>query len=214
MRFSTLLNAVIAAALFYGCSATVPIRSLPSRSQEITGSIGGPFIELGSSNIPLPYMSVGYFVGATNDVTLGASVHLIPAVLGDAIVDATALYRIHKQTDLPEITASLQLGLMSDLRLLRSTRFIPTIGINASQEIGSRTICFVGFENTIQIASPSYIFSPYLGARHKFSDGFALTLEGKWMAVNVNTAHGVMEGAGSVDDHGDIGIFLGMEFGL
>lgn len=192
----------------------MPVRTLAPGESRVTASVGGPTIELGNSNIPLPYLSVGFFHGATDDFTLGGSVHLIPAALGDCVIDIAGIYRLHRQSDLPEVTATFQVGLLTDFRFLRNVRCFPTIGINASQEFGSHVLGFIGFDNTVQIASPLYIVSPYLGARYTFSDGFAMTLQSKWMAANVNTAHGIFEGAGSVGGHGDIAIFIGMEFGL
>jgi hypothetical protein len=214
-----LMRPIILTTLFFscivsfGCSATVPIRTLAPGEHSLSVSLGGPMIELGST-IPVPYISTGYYAGATDELTIGANLHLIPVALRDIVVDASAIYRLHKQSDIPEITASLQIGLLSDLRSAKNLRCIPTIGINASQEIGSRLICFLGFENTFQIASPWYIVSPLVGMHYQFSHGFGMTLENKWMAANINTAHGIFEGAGSVGGQGDIAVFIGMDFGL
>jgi hypothetical protein len=192
----------------------MPVRTLGTGESMIAASVGGPTIALGSTHIPLPYLSAGYFRGASDNLTLGATVHLIPAALGDAVVDVAGVYCLHKQSDLPEVTATLQLGLLTDFRFLRNVRCFPTIGLNASQALSQRLLGFVGFENTIQFASPSYIVSPYLGVRYTFSEGFRMTLQSKWMAANVNTANGLFEGAGSLGGNGDIGVFVGMEFGL
>jgi hypothetical protein len=197
-----------------GCSATGPVRTLPKGDNVISVSIGGPAVELGSSTIPIPYLTAGYFSGISDDITIGGNLHVLSAGFGNAAIDGSILYKIIKEDGLvPELTATGQLYFFSDLRQLNDTRLFPDIRITASYS-KDKTLFFFGFDNTFEFSDPGYLITPLLGVSYQFSHGFGLQFEGKWMAANINTAHGVFEGSGSISGNGNLGIFIGLQFGL
>jgi hypothetical protein len=88
------------------------------------------------------------------------------------------------------------------------------VSVNASYLVGTSTLLYAGAEQLIQFKKPQYFFTPFAGSRLSLSDRSALQIELKWMAANVNSAHGIFRGTGSIGGHGDVGIFFGFTYGL
>jgi hypothetical protein len=88
------------------------------------------------------------------------------------------------------------------------------VSVNASYLLGHSTLLYAGADQLMQFNKPQYFVAPFAGTQLSLSDRSALQIELKWMAANVNSAHGIFRGTGSIGDHGDIGIFFGFNYGL
>ncbi len=214
-----LLNsqAIVACMVFsflaFHCGATQPVRVLDEGSTKISTSLGGPFIPLGNNLVPLPYLTAGVQHGYTGSTTLTANAHLLTALFGDIGIDVGAAQRILSQQEIiPEVTAKAQMYFFYDARRGNNPRFFPMLTANASHRVGNATLVYFGADNFFQFSKPSYFVSPFIGTQFPLGCGVEMQVESKWMAANVNTAHGVFEGEGSIGGNGNIGLFFGFNY--
>ena len=203
---------LLAVMFWLGCGATQPVRVLDEGKTEASLSLGGPIIQFGSAPIPVPYLTIGAMHGCTNDLTLTANAHLLSAALGDIGLDAGAAMRLIKQDGaIPEVTGKVQLYLFDNIAHgPNSPRFFPMISLNGSYLIGESSLFYAGIDNVFQLSKPSYILSPFIGTEFYISRRISGQIETKWMAANINTSHGILEGYASLGGSGNIGIFLGL----
>lgn len=201
--------------LFFGCGATQPVRVIDQGSTQAAVSLGGPLIPFGGMTVPTPYLNLGLIHGYKDNLTLTGNIHATTALLKNAAFDVGAAVRLARENKgWPELTAKGQLYLFSDLVRFDNARMFPLLSINASSLIGNSTLLYAGMEQLIQFSKPHYFLTPFAGTQVCLSDRSALQVELKWMAANVNSAHGIFRGTGSIGSHGDVGLFFGFTYGL
>jgi hypothetical protein len=165
--------------------------------------------------VPTPYLNLGLIHGYKENLTLTGNIHATMAVLKNAAFDVGAATRLVRESNgWPEVTAKGQLYVFSDLERFDALRVFPMVSVNASYLLGHSTLLYAGADQLIQFNKPQYFVAPFAGTQLSLSDRSALQIELKWMAANVNSAHGIFRGTGSIGDHGDIGIFFGFNYGL
>lgn len=198
-----------------GCGLTQPVRVVDQGSTQAAVSLGGPLIPFGGMKVPTPYLNVGLIHGYGQNLTLTGNVHISAALLKDAAFDVGATTRLSREWNgWPEWTAKGQLYVFSDLEMFANVRVFPMITVNGSYLLGSSTLVYAGADQLVQFNKPHYFFAPFAGTQFNLSDRLAMQIETKWMAANVNSAHGIFRGTGSISDHGDMGFFLGFTYGL
>ena len=213
--FTRIFVFLLLTALFIGCGVTQPVRVIDQGTTQAAVSLGGPLIPFGGTNVPTPYLNLGLIHGYKENLTLTGNLHATMALLKNAAFDVGTTTRLARESNgWPELTAKGQLYLFSDLERLDNVRVFPVVSINASYLVGNSTLLYAGADQLIQFNKPQYFFTPFAGTQLSLSDRSALQIELKWMAANVNSAHGIFRGTGSIEDHGDIGIFFGFTYGL
>jgi hypothetical protein len=213
--FLLLTSHVLLTSFFIGCGVTQPVRVIDQGTTQAAVSLGGPLIPFGGLNIPTPYLNLGLIHGYKENLTLTGNVHATMALLKNAGFDVGAATRLARESNgWPELTAKAQLYLFSDLERLDDVRVFPMVSINASYLAGNSTLLYAGADQLFQFNTPKYFFAPFAGTQLSLSERSALQIELKWMAANVNSAHGIFRGTGSIGDHGDIGVFFGYTYGL
>ena len=214
-NYPAIIACMIFSFLALHCGATQPVRVLDDGATKVSASLGGPFIPLGNTVVPIPYLTAGVQHGYTGSTTLTANAHLLTALFGDIGIDVGAARRILQEDELvPEVTAKAQMYFFDDVRRGNNPRFFPMLTVNASYRAGSSTLVYFGADNFFQFSTPSYFISPFVGTQFPLSRSVEMQVESKWMAANVNTAHGVFEGEGSVGGNGNIGLFVGFNYSL
>ena len=209
---STILLSIL---LFTGCSVTQPVRVVDQGTTQAAVSLGGPLIPFGGMTVPTPYLNLGLIHGYKDNLTLTSNVHITTALLKNAAFDVGAAFRLARENHgWPELTAKAQLYFFSDLERFDNARVFPMVSINASYLLGHSALLYAGADQLIQFNKPQYFVAPFAGTQLSLSDRSALQIELKWMAANVNSAHGIFRGTGSIGDHGDVGIFFGYTYGL
>lgn len=197
------------------CGVTQPVRIIDQGTTQAAVSLGGPLIPFGGMTVPTPYLNLGLIHGYKDNLTLTGNVHATTALLKNAAFDLGAATRLARESNgWPELTAKGQFYFFSDLERLDNVRVFPMVSINASYLVGTSTLLYAGADQLIQFNKPQYFFTPFAGTQLSLSDRSAMQIELKWMAANVNSAHGIFRGTGSIEDHGDIGIFFGFTYGL
>jgi hypothetical protein len=197
------------------CGVTQPVRVIDQGTTQAAVSLGGPLIPYSGMTVPTPYLNLGLIHGYRENLTLTANIHATMAVFKNAAFDVGAATRLARESNgWPELTAKGQLYVFSDLERIDALRIFPMVSVNASYLLGHSTLLYAGADQLLQFNKPQYFVAPFAGTQLSLSDRSALQIELKWMAANVNSAHGIFRGTGSIGDHGDIGIFFGFNYGL
>lgn len=213
--FHAALAAVLCSIIFASCGVTHPVRVLDKGAGAAMLSLGGPVIEAGGAAFPAPYLNAGYARGVTDAVTAEANLHVTPLLFNDLGLDAGAAARlVRARGSVPEVTLKLQGMFFTTFNASPSSLFLAHANLNASYLIGQRTLVYAGTEHTYQFSPSSYYFTPLIGVQLPVSSAMDLQLESKWMAANRFTGHGIFEGFGSVNEHGSIGLFFGVQYAL
>jgi hypothetical protein len=207
-----LLSLVIAVP---SCSVTQPVRVIDEGTTMVAISLGGPFVPKFGIAVPTPYLNLGLMHGTTKDVTLTANLHATMALLKNAAVDAGASMRLLRQDgSIPEITAKGQLYIFSDLERIANARIFPLVSLNGSYLLGKSTLLYAGADQILQFDKPNYFIAPFAGTQFALSERWSMDVELKWMAANINSAHGILRGTGAIGGHGDVALFFGFTCGL
>jgi hypothetical protein len=201
--------------LSFHCSATQPVRVLQEDETRIAASLGGPIIPFGSTAIVLPYTTLGIEYGITSDITLFGSIHPTTILFKNVALDGGAAIRILKEEKyFPEVTAKATGYFFWDVGRANDKRFFPMISVNGSYFVGEKKLIYFGADNLYQMHTPRYFLSPFLGYQFPVAENISFQIETKWLALNLNTSHGIFEGYGSLNGRGNVGIYCGMEAGL
>jgi hypothetical protein len=204
-----------AAICIAGCGVTQPVRVLDDHTSAITASLGGPVIPAAGITFPVPYLNAGFAYGITPDITTTANVHITALLFSDIGFDVGAAARLlSEHGPVPEITMKLQGLYFTTLNPDPQSLFLAHASVNASYRIGARSLVYTGTEHTLQFHGAEYFFTPFLGMQFPLSGVMDAQGEIKWLAANHFTGHGVFEGAGSVNEHGNIGVYFGVLYHL
>ena len=215
LRFMSVLCFISLAGTISSCSVTQPVRVIDEGATQAAISLGGPFVPFGGMAVPAPYFTVGLMRGYTKDVTLMTNLHATMALLKNAAVDAGASIRfLHQDGSVPEITAKGQLYIFSDLERIKNARIFPVVSVNGSYLLGTSTLLYAGADQMVQFDKPNYFIAPFAGTQFPLSKRWSIDVEIKWMAANINTAHGILRGTGAIGDHGGVALFFGFTYGL
>ena len=215
LRFMFALCFIGLAGTISSCSVTQPVRVIAEGTTQAAISVGGPFVPFGGMAVPAPYFNVGLVRGYTKNVTLTTNLHVTMALLKNGAVDAGASIRLlHQDGSVPEITAKGQLYIFSDLERIKNARIFPVMSVNGSYLLGASTLLYAGADQMLQLDKPNYLIAPFAGTQFPLSKRWSMDVEIKWMAANINTAHGILRGTGAIGDHGGVALFFGFTYGL
>ncbi|MFN8582344.1 MAG: hypothetical protein U0163_15390 [Gemmatimonadaceae bacterium] len=203
-------GALLLGATGLACSATQPVRVLTRNERRWIASAGGPLLPNHVPTGVIPYTTVGTMWGARDNLTLSANAHVLAAAFGIAGVDVGAASRLTPQRGLrPEVTSQLQLyGFVGD----GGSRLYPNLTANASWSLGRHTLAYAGSALTLGTGTPSLVATPLVGVQRDATRHVVVQLEGKWMAANVDTRHGLFEGENTVSGHGGLAAQLGLQW--
>jgi hypothetical protein len=214
MRLTGFLTA--AAALWIaGCGVTQPVRVLDDGKTAVMASFGGPVIPAAGIAFPVPYLNAGIASAVTPGITATANLHITALLFNDIGLDAGAAARLARENGVvPEVTLKLQGMYFTTLNPISSSVFLAHSSINASYLLGASTLVYAGTEHTVQFSPVDYFFTPFIGMQFPLGSVIDAQVETKWLAANHFTGHGAFEGAGSVNYHGNVGLYFGLLYYL
>ncbi len=197
-------------AFSLGCAATQPVRVLRRGEHRWVTSVGGPVLPDHVPTKVIPYANAGMMWGHRENLTLSVNAHLLSAAFGVAGVDVGAARRLRPQAGLlPEVTGQAQLYLFGGEAGVRA---YPNVTGTASWSAGPRTLLYGGSAVTVRPSGGTALLAtPHVGVQQDIGRRFAVQLEGKWMAANIDTHVGIFEGEGSISGHGALAVQLGLQ---
>jgi hypothetical protein len=203
----------VAAVCMGGCGVTQPVRVLDEGRSAVIASLGGPVVPAAGIAFPVPYLNAGYAYGVSTGLTAAANLHLTALLFNDIGIDIGAAARLVRESGpVPEVTVKLQGMYFATVNPDPRSLFLAHASINASYLIGASALAYAGTEHAYQFREPEYFFTPFLGVQFPLSTVLDAQVETKWLAANHVTAHGVFEGAGSVNGRGNLGLYVGLLF--
>lgn len=211
MANSMSVRLLVCAVLLSACSATHIVRPLPRGTSVWTASLGGPVLPEAVPTKLVPYLSLGWQRGVSDDLTLGGAVHGTMAAFGVAGGELTATQRLAEQHGArPELAGTAATYLFAGRG---GARLYPSLGAVASWSMGSRALLYGGGNAVAQFSgTPTVLFNPLLGVQRSLGRRAAIQLEAKWMAANADTRAGVFEGEASIGGRGALAAQVGLTF--
>lgn len=193
-----------------GCTATLPVRTIPAHQTRWITSVGGPVAPDHVMTKVIPYLTVGAMHGVSDRTTVSGSLHVLSAAFGIAGADIGVARRLQSQSGMrPEITGQGQLYAFA---ASGGMRLFPNVAGTLSWSAGSRTLVYTGSSVTAQFSGEHRVLvSPSLGVQRDVRRRFTLQLESRWLAANVNTERGLLEGESGIAGHGGLAILLGAQ---
>ncbi len=192
-----------------GCGSGQPVRVLAEGETTLSASIGGPIVPSTSPVGIVPYLTAGTAYGVTNDISVHGNLHLIMSVFAVGGLDLGASARlIHQDAAVPELTLSTRLIGFMKFGDPVSPRLYPDVALNASWEIASRTLAYVGTHGTFQWKPGAFYLSPFIGIQFPVSSAICIQTELIWQAANHDTRIGIFEGSSSIGGMGSFGGFI------
>lgn len=215
MKHLFLFFVVYIAIIASGCGITQPVRPIEEGKTELIASLGGPVIPVGETAFPLPYLNVGLLHGIKQNLTLYGNVHVTALLFKDVGLDAGFSSRLLPEKGVrPEIAFNGKVYFFWDAFRGSTTRLYPSGTVTASLRIGEQSLLYGGADNLYQFTNSTLYVSPFIGYQFAISDGMQMQLESKWLAMNHDTRHGIFEGLGSIGGKGNIGFYIGLQYGL
>jgi hypothetical protein len=203
-------------ALLASCAAVRQIRPLDLGEISLSGSLGGPFTNVGVT-IPLPLLSVGGNVGLGQGLDVEAGVGLISALYGIMHVDAGVNWRPWLSRRIrPGLMVSPKLWLLTDFSP-GSVRIYPDLGLTAFWKVGQFWYLYGGAQNWFEIHSARYDGQPqeyhWLPTVHAGASlgrkKWQFQLEGKLYVPNALNTNRPAANLG-LGSHGAFGVFVGV----
>ncbi|MBL4715381.1 MAG: hypothetical protein COC01_05645 [Bacteroidetes bacterium] len=203
MKIFYLLLTVIIVTLS-SCAPTRIVKPLKKGEKTASFHFGGPIIRYSNFNIPVPFTSLTYAYGFTNELTLFNSLHTTTLLYKTVHTEFGTLINIYDPKCYgyrPWITISHVANILFDTRKY-NVKYWPQLDINAYWHYKQKDNYFyLGLSNWFEFASHKaheerqtdhYFLSPYAG--HTFSGKkMEYTLEFKYLTPYISNQLSVVE---------------------
>jgi hypothetical protein len=145
-------------SLFISCAPTRFYKPLEQGEQAVTATFGGPLIKVPNvATIPIPFTSIGYGRGITNELTVFGSWQTTSSIFGVIHLDLGASHQLWKRENMG-VSASLGSHFLVDVFEWKPSLF-PQISANyyysykQSAEKNSSADFYIGTENWLDLRS-------------------------------------------------------------
>ncbi|HOZ88245.1 MAG TPA: hypothetical protein PL029_10825 [Bacteroidia bacterium] len=133
MKFFSFIKFFILFVLTYFlqyCAPSRYVKPLEKKQSAAVFSFGGPLIKFGGAPIPIPFSTLGYGYGLSNDVTVYGNLHSTSLLFANAQADIGATLHLYKKQNVFGITASPALQLAYNIRNQTGFRIWPSLDLN------------------------------------------------------------------------------------
>jgi hypothetical protein len=203
------------------CTSSRIVKPLEKNEKEIGLSLGGPLIHFSDLVIPIPFTSLHYAQGITDDITAFGGLHTTSLISGVIHVDAGIVANLLTEDKYYfGVSASPALHFMTDIWEY-NTKLFPTIDINAYRTYNERgNFFYFGVTNWFDLAkykahdelnTNKWLFAPQIGhtaIRKKWN----INIELKYLAPNISNQKLVVDYIKPFGDKGTIGLYLGFNY--
>lgn len=116
---------------FYSCAPSRYVKPLAKKQSAAAFSFGGPLIQFSGMPIPIPFTTLGYGYGITDNITAYGNLHSTSALYGNSQADIGTTLSVFKRENRFGITASPAIQIAYNLRNQTGFRIWPSADINA-----------------------------------------------------------------------------------
>ena len=205
---SRIIVIILFVLILHGCEATEPFRTLPEGKHQITLCAGFQNINIDNNGGPssiIPYGSIGFFYGISDNFTLGGNFYPLLLLGGLIGFDAGGLIRLVKQNGaIPEFDFGLKIYIFP-------STVLPAVRIPISSRLSQNFSIFVNPEILYRNDySATWLFTPSMGfALHSTTIQFQV--EFKWLALGSASNSSSKFQWNTTGNN--IGLFVGIFFG-
>jgi len=175
---------------------------------------GGPVVNLGGAQLPVPYPVARFRYGITNRLSVDLGGHLLMPAFGVAAMDAGASYHFLDQNGW---WPCLGLG-AGAIGLVEfdgggSTAFLPQLELTASYLRPNHSLSYFGVHTLYQVRPRFFMtYSPYVGHNFSVGRGLSVSFEMKWYAGSERTKPRAIDYSLPIANHGGLGIVAGVYY--
>lgn len=140
--------------LFQNCAPSRFVKPLQKKQQAIAFTFGGPLIKFSGAPIPIPFSTLAYGYGISNNITGYSSLHLTSALFGNIQSDLGATIKLFEKENLFGFTFSPALQLAYNLRNQTGFRIWPSADVNTYYHIKkSPSYVYAGLNSWFELSS-------------------------------------------------------------
>lgn len=199
------------------CSPSRFVKPLNKKQSAANLSFGGPLIKLGTTTIPIPFLSANYGYGIDSTLTGFASFNITSALYGNFQFEIGATKQlIHQRKYIPALSSTIQFN--SIYRNKDAYKLYPQVDLIISCEYGKRKNYFyAGAANWFELSGKKtlgqqqknhWIFMPLIG--HSFNGKkWNVNFEAKVIAPNLSNEDIVVDYQTPFKNKGAFGVYLG-----
>ncbi|MEI8137574.1 MAG: hypothetical protein WCH21_09655, partial [Bacteroidota bacterium] len=100
------LSVILLVSLFQNCAPSRFVKPLAKKQHAASFSFGGPIIKFSGAPIPIPFTTLAYGYGATNNITAYGSLHATSLLFGNLQSDLGTTIKIFEKENKFGISAS------------------------------------------------------------------------------------------------------------
>ena len=209
---------IVLVFLLHGCAPSRYVKPLAKKQSAAAFSFGGPLIKFSGAPIPVPFTTLGYGYGLTDNVTAYGNLHTTSALFGNAQLDLGASLQLYKKENSFGITASPALQLAYSVRNRSGFRIWPSVDLNTYFHLGKKpSYLYAGINSWLEFSKlkahdepqqkhsiPNVQFG-YVIVKTKWQHQF----EVKYLGIGTPNLPGVVDYIG-ISGKGTLGIYYSL----
>jgi hypothetical protein len=207
----TFCSGALALLLVGGCATAHHARVIGKDNIAAGLSLGGPFVNIGAPvKLPLPLATGWAKLGVSKRADIYTEVGLTTLAFGVFQWTFGGVLQILEQHGaIPGIAGHAAIALATDFS---DARFWPQLGLAASWKFGRASLVYVGVDSYSELDPVRARIAPLLGAELRFSDNFALTVEGRWYEPAYRARDLAVAEWATIAGQGGLGVLAGISF--
>jgi hypothetical protein len=197
------------------CAPSRYVKPLAKNQKAIAFSFGGPLINFSGAPIPIPFSTLGYGHGLTDNVTVYGNLHTTSLLFGNAQADLGTTLHLYKKENRYGISASPGIQLAYNLRNQTGFRIWPSADINAYLHIAQKpSYLYAGANSWVELSRLKAHKETH--TRHLIPNmqlGYCLVktkwlhqFEFKYLGIGIPNLPGVVDYIG-ISGQGSLGIY-------
>jgi hypothetical protein len=200
------------------CAHSRYVKPLAKNQKAIAFSFGGPLIKFGGAPIPIPFTTLGYGHGITDNITVFGNLHTTSLLFGNAQADLGATIHLYKKENKFGITASPALQVAYNVRNQTGARLWPTADLNAYFHFSEKpSYIYVGLNSWFELSKlKAHDQVPQRRVIPNLQLGYTLVktkwqhqIEVKYLGIGIPNLPGVVDYIG-ISHKGSFGIYYSL----
>lgn len=216
--FKHILFLSIICAFTQLCAPARFVKPLAKKQQAVVASFGGPLINYSGAAIPVPFTTVGYGYGLTDNVTCYGNLHTTSMMFRNLQLDAGATIRLYEKEKKFGVSISPALQLAHSFVYSGTMRVWPSLDANAYYFLkGRESYLYTGVNSWFELSGYKAHKEPvsqhllpnlnlgYVLARSKWLHQFQLG----YLGLGINNLPGVVGYIG-ISGKGSLAFYYGL----
>ncbi|WP_317897109.1 hypothetical protein [Aurantibacillus circumpalustris] len=213
-----LICGILVLLVLQNCAPSRYVKPLTKGQKAISFTFGGPLIKFGGAPIPIPFTTLGYGFGITDDITVYGNLHTTSLLFGNAQTDLGATFNLYKKENTFGITAAPSLQLAYNIRNKTGFRVWPSADVNAYFHLTKKpSYLYAGLNSWFELSTTKEhnetqqkhiipnIHLGYTVVKTKWQHQF----EFKYLGLGMNNQPGVVDYIG-VSGKGTLGLYYSL----